>query len=60
MRVLIVEDELKLSRLLRKGLQEDGHAVDLAETGEDALWMAGSTASRPASAFARTTSGRRS
>ena len=43
MRVLIVEDELKLSRLLRKGLQEDGHAVDLAETGEDALWMAGST-----------------
>jgi two-component system OmpR family response regulator len=43
MRVLIVEDELKLARLLRKGLQEDGHAVDLAETGEDALWMAGST-----------------
>ena len=43
MRVLIVEDELKLGRLLRKGLQEDGLAVDLAETGEDALWMAGST-----------------
>jgi two-component system OmpR family response regulator len=43
MRVLIVEDELKLARLLRKGLQEDGLAVDLAESGEDALWMAGST-----------------
>jgi len=43
MRVLIVEDELKLAQLLRKGLQEDGLAVDLAESGEDALWMAGST-----------------
>jgi len=43
MRVLIVEDEEKLARLIRKGLSERGLAVDVAATGEDALWMAGST-----------------
>jgi len=43
MRVLIVEDEAKMSGLLRKGLRHEGIAVDLAERGEDALWMAGST-----------------
>lgn len=32
-----------MARLIRRGLQEDGFAVDLAKTGEDALWMAGST-----------------
>jgi two-component system, OmpR family, response regulator len=43
MRVLIVEDEAKMAGLLRKGLRQEGIAADLAETGEDALWMAGST-----------------
>ncbi|MCB0876926.1 MAG: response regulator transcription factor [Solirubrobacterales bacterium] len=43
MRVLVVEDQPKMARLIRRGLQEDGFAVDLAKTGEDALWMAGST-----------------
>ena len=43
MRVLIVEDEAKLARLIRTGLGERGLAVDVAERGEDALWMAGST-----------------
>ncbi|GIK78245.1 MAG: DNA-binding response regulator [Acidobacteria bacterium] len=43
MRVLIVEDEAKLARLIRTGLEERGFAVDVAGTGEDALWMAGST-----------------
>jgi two-component system OmpR family response regulator len=43
MRVLVVEDQPKMARLIRRGLQEDGFAVDLAQSGEDALWMAGST-----------------
>ena len=41
MRILVVEDELKMASLLRRGLTEEGHAVDLARTGDDALWMAG-------------------
>ena len=38
--MLIVEDEPKLAGLLRRGLQEEGHAADVAARGEDALWMA--------------------
>lgn len=41
MRVLVVEDELKMATLLRRGLAQDGHAADIADNGEDALWMAG-------------------
>jgi two-component system, OmpR family, response regulator len=40
MRILVVEDELKMASLLRRGLIEEGHAVDIARTGDDALWMA--------------------
>ena len=43
MRVLAVEDQPKMARLIHRGLQEDGFTVDLANSGEDALWMAGST-----------------
>jgi two-component system, OmpR family, response regulator len=43
MRILVVEDEGKMAGLIRRGLQEEGMAVDVAERGEDALWMAGST-----------------
>jgi two-component system OmpR family response regulator len=43
MRVLIVEDDLKMAGLLRRGLREEGAAADVAATGEDALWMAGAT-----------------
>src|SRR3954452_3038428 len=39
MRVLIVEDQLKMAGLLRRGLVDEGHAADIAATGEDALWM---------------------
>jgi two-component system OmpR family response regulator len=42
-RILVVEDELKMASLLRRGLLEEGHAVDIARTGDDALWMAGAT-----------------
>ena len=44
MRALIVEDELKMAALLRRGLVEEGYATDVARTGEDALRMARSTA----------------
>ena len=43
MRVLIVEDEVKMAGLLRRGLRAEGMAADVAARGEDALWMAGST-----------------
>jgi two-component system, OmpR family, response regulator len=39
-RVLVVEDKLKMASLIRRGLVEEGHAADIAATGEDALWMA--------------------
>jgi two-component system OmpR family response regulator len=42
-RVLIVEDQPKLAALLARGLREEGHAADVAERGEDALWMAPAT-----------------
>jgi two-component system OmpR family response regulator len=43
MRILVVEDELKMAALIRRGLREEGISVDVTERGEDALWMAGST-----------------
>ena len=43
MRVLIVEDEVKMASLIRRGLREEGLVADVAIKGEDALWMAGST-----------------
>jgi two-component system OmpR family response regulator len=43
MRVLVVEDEIKMAGLLRRGLAEEGMAVDVAGSGEDALIRAGAT-----------------
>ncbi|HWA54609.1 MAG TPA: response regulator transcription factor [Solirubrobacterales bacterium] len=43
MRVLVVEDEVKMAALIRRGLSEEGLTVDIAGTGEAALAMAGST-----------------
>jgi two-component system OmpR family response regulator len=40
MRVLVVEDEARMARLLKRGLEEEGHAVDVAGDGPDGLWMA--------------------
>jgi two-component system OmpR family response regulator len=40
MRVLVVEDEVKMASLVRRGLVEEGYAADVAGKGEDALWMA--------------------
>jgi two-component system OmpR family response regulator len=39
MRVLVVEDEVKLASLMRRGLREESIAADVAISGEDALWM---------------------
>ena len=40
MRVLVVEDEIRMARLLKRALEEEGHAVDIAASGEDGLWLA--------------------
>jgi two-component system, OmpR family, response regulator len=40
MRVLVVEDEIKMARLLERGLGEEGYAVDVAGDGAEALWLA--------------------
>lgn len=40
MRILLVEDQPKLARLLGRGLREEGIAVDVAATGADGLWKA--------------------
>jgi two-component system, OmpR family, response regulator len=40
MRVLVVEDEKRLAAGLKKGLQAEGFAVDVALNGTDGLWMA--------------------
>jgi len=43
MRVLVVEDGVKMAGLIRRGLREEGLAADVAIKGEDALWMAAAT-----------------
>jgi two-component system, OmpR family, response regulator len=40
MKVLVVEDELKMASLLLRGFRKNGDAIDVTRTGEDAVWMA--------------------
>ncbi len=40
MRVLIVEDEIRLNNIIKKGFVEDGFAVDQAFDGEEGLYLA--------------------
>jgi two-component system, OmpR family, response regulator len=40
MRVLVVEDEIRMARLVQRALEEEGHAVDIANNGTDGLWLA--------------------
>ena len=40
MRVLVVEDEVRMARLLKQALREEGHAVDVAADGPEGLWLA--------------------
>jgi two-component system OmpR family response regulator len=44
MKVLVVEDEVKMAALLRRGLGEEGLTVDIAAEGERALAMAAASA----------------
>jgi two-component system, OmpR family, response regulator len=37
MRLLIVEDDVKLARALQRGLQREGYAVDVSRNGDEAL-----------------------
>jgi len=39
MRLLVIEDEKKVARFIKKGLEEEGYAVDLAFDGEEGLAM---------------------
>jgi two-component system OmpR family response regulator len=43
MRVLIVEDHVKMAGLIRRGLRKEGMAADVAANGEDALRRAEAT-----------------
>ena len=40
MRILLVEDEIKMARAVRRGLEQEGYAVDAVADGEDALHRA--------------------
>jgi two-component system OmpR family response regulator len=40
MRVLVVEDSVRMADVLRRGLVEEGYAVDVVATGADAVWLA--------------------
>jgi two-component system OmpR family response regulator len=39
MRVLVVEDNVRMAALLRRGLTEDGYAVDISGDGAEAVWL---------------------
>jgi two-component system OmpR family response regulator len=41
MRILVVDDEVRLADGVRRGLEAEGFAVDVASNGVDGLWMAG-------------------
>ena len=40
MRVLVAEDETRMASLLKRGLEEEGYAVDVSGDGLEAVWMA--------------------
>jgi DNA-binding response OmpR family regulator len=40
MRILIIEDELKVAAFIQKGLEQEGYAVDVAHDGEEGAYQA--------------------
>ena len=38
--MLVVEDEGRMARLVKRALEEEGHAVDIAPNGTDGVWLA--------------------
>ena len=39
MRILLVEDDVRIARFIKKGLKENAYAVDVVEDGEEALYQ---------------------
>jgi two-component system, OmpR family, response regulator len=39
-RILVVEDDKRVARAVKRGLEGEGYAVDVALTGEDGRWLA--------------------
>lgn len=39
MRILVIEDEQKVAAFVRKGLEQEGYAVDVASDGEEGLYQ---------------------
>src|ERR1700722_4694870 len=39
-RILLIDDEMKLAHALKEGLEKDSHAVTVAHTGEDGFFLA--------------------
>jgi two-component system OmpR family response regulator len=39
-RVLVVEDEVKMASLVKRALERESYAVDVAGAGDDGLWLA--------------------
>jgi two-component system copper resistance phosphate regulon response regulator CusR len=42
MRILVIEDEVKIAQFIKRGLKEEGYAVDLAQDGEEGHFLLGS------------------
>ena len=40
MRIILIEDEKQLARIIKKGLEEASYSVDVAYDGEEGLYMA--------------------
>jgi len=40
MRVLVVEDDPRMAAILRRGLEEETYALDVAVEGPEAVWLA--------------------
>jgi len=43
-RILVAEDAVKVAGLLKRGLEEEGFAVDVVSSGAEAIWLAGESA----------------
>jgi two-component system copper resistance phosphate regulon response regulator CusR len=39
MRILVVEDEVKIAQFVKRGLKEEGYAVDVANDGEEGHFL---------------------
>ncbi|MCB1022926.1 MAG: response regulator transcription factor [Acidobacteria bacterium] len=39
MRILLVEDDIRIARFIQKGLKENAYAVDVSQNGEDVLFQ---------------------